>query len=246
MMRRAAREWGGWCAGSALVLLSGVSVAQADDVTTLSGTTFHQVRAVRVEPDGVTWEHATGMVKVDFADLPDAVRRAYHYDAGKAAAFAAAQAASQVKAAAQIQQTQREAAARRAQQYQAQSAATGANPGEFVARRSVLNEAAVQSLGEGITAKKQAEAFRIKDDGTIWDRRLWAVPKLIFGGNEFDGVAFDPKTDFKSHEFQSSLHHSAVSDVKDSANDAFFQPIYLTKSYNDGVDRAAAFARGRP
>ena len=59
-------------------------------------------------------------------------------------------------------------------------------------------------------------------------------------------MAFDPKTDFSSHEFQGSLHHSAVSDVKDAANDAFYQPIYMTKSYNDDMDRAAAFARGHP
>ena len=59
--------------------------ARADDITTLYGTTYREVRLVRVEPDGVTWTHATGLCKVPFADLPEAVRRTYHYDAKPAA-----------------------------------------------------------------------------------------------------------------------------------------------------------------
>ena len=247
MTTRAATSWGKFIAGTALGWLAVMPMARADDVTTLSGATYREVRLVRAEPDGVTWEHATGVVKVDFSDLPEPVRKAYHYDAGKAAAFQAAQAKAQGEFAARMQQAQRDAEKHRVQQYQAQIAPGPAGqPGQFVYRRKAADQSAVQSLGEGIVAKKQAEAFRTKDDGTIWDRRLWAVPKYIFGGNEFDGVAFDPKTDFNSHEYQSSLHHGTVSDVKDSANDAFFQPVYMTKSYNDDVDRAAAFARGKP
>ena len=204
--------------------------AWADDVTTLSGQTFRDVRLVRAEPDGVTWEHATGMVKVDFTDLPEPVRRAFHYDAGKAAAFVAAQTQAQAKSAAQAQQ-----------------AKTDAETGEFVLRRKAAEAQAVDSVGEGIAARKAAEDFRTKDDGTIWDRRLWAIPKLIFGSNEFDGVVFNPKTDFNSHEFKATLHHSPGAEfAPDTAHDGFFQPVYMTKSYYDDVVRAEAFARGRP
>ena len=243
MPMEAVRGWGGLIA---MLGLLGAPMACADDVTTLSGATYREVRAVRVEPDGVTWEHATGMVKVDFTDLPDPVRKAYHYDAAKAAAFQAAQARAREESAAQAQRAQKESEARRVQLYQAQAGGMETRPGEFVVRRKAAEAAAVGSVGEGIVAKKQAEAFRTKDDGTMWDRRLWAVPKYIFGGNEFDGVAFNPKTDFNSHEFQSTVHHSPVSEVKDTVDDAFFKPNYSTKSYYDDVDRAAAFARGRP
>ncbi len=228
-------------------LTAGSPLARAEDVTTLSGTTFRDVRLVRAEPDGVTWEHATGVVKVDFVDLPGPVRRIYHYDAGKAAAYQAAQA--QARFAAQARQVQREAQAHRVQQFQAQTApapAAAGRPGGFVYRRKAADAQAVDSVGEGIAAKTAAEAFRTKDDGTIWDRRLWAVPKLIFGGNEFDGVAFDPKTDFNSHEFTTTLHHSPGSLAPDTAHDGFFQPVYMTRSYYEGVERAEAFARGQP
>lgn len=67
-----------WPALVSAVLVAGALPARADDVTTRSGTTFRDVRMVRVDPDGVTWEHATGMVKVDFGDLPDAVSKMYH------------------------------------------------------------------------------------------------------------------------------------------------------------------------
>ena len=49
----------------------------------------------------------------------------------------------------------------------------------------------MQSVGfRRIAAKKAGEDFRTKDDGTVWDRRLWAIPKYIFGGNAF-GRGFD-------------------------------------------------------
>ncbi len=232
-----------------LISLSFPGWARAEDVTTLAGTTYHEVRMVRVEPDGVTWEHSTGIVKVDFTDLPEAVRRTYHYDAKRATAFRDAQTQAQQQFAAQQLQAQREAEAHRVQRFQAQIAAAPAGtgqPGEFVYRRRAAEVAAEQSVGEGISAKKAAENFRTKDDGTMWDRRLWAVPKLIFGGNAFDGVAFDPKTDFNSHEFQIGAHHAPGPFAPDSAHDSFFQPNYQTKSYYEDVDRAEAFARGKP
>ncbi len=231
-----------------LAVLSFPGWGRAEDVTTLSGTTYHELRLVRVEPDGVVWEHATGMAKVLFTDLPEPVRRQYHYDAAKATAFQAAQAREQAQFAAQSQQARREAEAHQVQQFQRQ-AASGAEgkPGEFVYRRRAAEAAAEKSVGETLAARKAAEDFRTKDDGTMWDRRLWAVPKLIFGGNAFDGVSFDPKTDLNSHEYQSTLHHSpAAGFAPDSAHEGFLQPNYQTKSYYEDVDRAEAFARGKP
>ena len=105
---------------SARCSVAGALPARADDVTTLSGTTYHEAHAVRVDPDGVTWEHSTGMVKVDFTDLPEPVRRAYHYDAGKAKVYQEAQAKAQAEYAARSQQNQHDAEARRVQRFQGQ------------------------------------------------------------------------------------------------------------------------------
>ena len=239
MTMRAAREWGGFIIGAMLIWLTLASMARAEDVTTLSGATYREVRLVRVEPDGVTWEHSTGVVKVDFSDLPEPVRKAYHYDSGKAAAFQAGQAKAREDFAARMQQAQHDAETHRVQQYQAQTATAPAaegQPGEFVARRKAADAALVKSANEGIAAKKEAELLRTKDDGTIYDRRLWAIPRLLTGGYS-DGTDFDPKTDLNSREVQSDQH---------SGGDAFFNPSYMTKSYNDEVDRAAAFARDKP
>ena len=232
-----------------LGLVLGMTAARADDVTTLSGTTYRDVRAVRVDPDGVTWEHATGIVKVDFADLPEPVRKAYRYDAGKAKVFQEAQAKAQAEFAARAQQAQREAEAHRVQPLRAPATTAGqaaGRPGEFVFRRRAEEETAVKSLGGDIAAKQDAEAFRTKDDGTIWDRRLWAVPKFLFGSNPHDGVAFNPKTDLNRDEFKGGVHHPIGGFAPSSTEDSFFQPLYETRSYYEDVERAEAFARGKP
>ena len=248
-MRRAASGWGRPLFCALLGWLAAGSALRAEDVTTLSGTTYRDVRMVRVDPDGVTWEHATGMCKVDFNDLPEAVRRAYRYDAKQAAAYRDAQARARQQFAAQMQQTRHEAEERQVQQFKQQTtsaAEADAKPGVFVYRRKASEAAAEQSVGEGIAAKKQAEDLRTKDDGTIWDRRLWAVPVFLFGGDPFHGTAFDPHTDLNSHEFQGSLHHSPAALATDGAHDSFNQPDYQTKSYYEDVERAEAFARGKP
>ena len=248
-MKRALWGWIGLAAGAMPVWLTAPTPARAEDVTTLSGTTFHEVHLVRVEPDGVVWEHATGMAKVNFTDLPEPVRRQYHYDVGKAAAFQAAQAREREQFAVQARQAQQEAEAHRVQGFQNRNTAspgTAGRPGEFVYRHGAAEATAEKSVGEGIAAKKAAEDFRTRDDGTLWDRRLWAVPVFLFGGSPFNGVAFDPKTDFNSHEYQLGAHHGPGAFAPDSAHDSFSEPIYQTRSYYDDVERAEAFARGKP
>ncbi len=248
-MRHAARSGGGFARRALLVWLASVALAQAEDVTTLSGTTFHNVRLVRVQPDGVVWQHSTGMVMVNFTDLPETLRQQYHYDAGKAATFLAAQGQEREKVAAQAQQAQREVAAHRAQRFEQMEAASAAGTdgklGTFVNRRERTTESLVQSTGEQIAAKKQAEAKFHEDDGTIWDRRIWAIPRLITGGYS-DGHAFDPSTQANPQEFQNSAHHAPGGFAVDSAHDSFFQPDYMTKSYSEDLDHAAAFTGGKP
>ena len=218
--------------------------ACAGNLTTLSGTTYHQIRVVRIEPDGIIWTHATGICKVDFTDLPEAVRKMYHYDARQAAAFQAAQALVRQQADLQAQRNQQEASAWRTRQLQTQAAAieADASSGRFLYHR----RAAEQAVGEQIAAKKAEHDLLTRDDGTLWDRRLWAVPSLFTGVYSL-GVAFDPRTDLNAHEFQAGLHHAPGEEfAPDSAHDDFFKPDYLTKAYDQDVERAKAFARGHP
>lgn len=238
---------GSWC-GLAASLLAGWLAsgprALGEDVTTLSGQTYRQVRLVRVEPDGIVWEHVTGVCKVAFTDLPEALRQRYHYNAAQAAAYQAAQVQVRQRTIAQAPRDQRAVEARRVQLFQGRQAGTGSEerkPGEFSFRRD-LGAASPRAVAEGIAAKN----FRTKDDGTIWDRRLWAVPVFLWGGNPVNGVAFDPQTDLESHAFQGSLHHGPGGFAPDAAHDPFYQPDYLTRSYNRDMERAEAFARGRP
>ena len=238
-MRTTHRQGGGWLAAGLLAWLAVAPLGCAEDLTTLAGVTYRQVQVVRVEPDGIIWEHAAGVCKVDFTDLPETLRRKYHYDAKQAAAYQAAQAQVRQQAAARQQQDQQAAAAWRAKRLQ-QTAGTfqpDAPPGTLVYRRRATAAAAERSVGEQIEAKKSAQELLTKDEGTLWDRRLWAIPCLIAGGGYQPGTAFDPHVDHNAQEFQKSLH---------STGDDFFNPIYLTRSYNQDVDRAAAFARGRP
>lgn len=88
--------------------------APVPDLKTLSGKTYKQARVFRVEPDGINYMYAGGMVKVPFTDLPEAVRKQHGYDAKAAAHFAAqddaiqdaAYRASQAQLAAQALQAQ--------------------------------------------------------------------------------------------------------------------------------------------
>jgi hypothetical protein len=239
MRQRRGSTFGALLAGALLVWPTMTPPACADDVTTLSGITYREVRMVRVDPDGVTWEHSTGICKVDFTDLPEAIRKSYHYDAEQAAAFQAARNEAAQKVVQQAREDQRKIAAWRAKHFQQQAevARAGAEPGQFIYRRGVADVAAEQSIDEQIESKKSAEELLTKDDGTFWDRRTWAVPCLLIGGGYDSGVAFDPHVDLSAEEFKADLH---------SQGEAFFKPDYMTKAYYKDLERAEAFASGRP
>ncbi len=233
------RECGAWVAMAVFGFLVVSPLADAEDVTTLSGVTYPQVRLIRVEPDGVTWAYATGVCKVDFSDLPAALRQRYHYDARQAAAYKAAQTRVREHDAEQQQESERTAAAWRAKRQQQISALVGSDvpPNTLIYRRSATDLAAERAVEDQMEAKRKAQETLTRDDNTFWDRRLWAIPCLVAGGGYHPGDAFDPRVDHNAEEFHVSLH---------SVGDDFFKPIYMTKSYNQDLDRAAAFARNRP
>ncbi len=96
------------------------------DLVTLSGKAYRQARVFRVEPDGITYMFAGGMVKIGFADLPEATRKQYGYDPRKAATFEETDGAMQDAAARALAATNAEIA-RRQREVNIQAATDVAN-----------------------------------------------------------------------------------------------------------------------
>ena len=236
---------------------------RGDDLTTLSGQTFHQVQPLRAEPDGVTWRHAGGVVKVEFSDSPENVRAAYHYDAAKAAAYHEAQATARRQAdeqARQLLQTHDERLRARAQ---GQARAAAADAGSPAATSPAL------VYRHGLAPTVQAAARLLQDQKAEDDARAAtnarnseglgnpAIWRLVPGVGK---APVAPRMDVpNSEEFKTSiaLPSAAVQTLgasqgpagafgDSSAQNSFFTPLYMTKSYNEDLDRAAAFARDAP
>ena len=79
----------------AFLLLCFASVALADDFKAIDGKEYKNVTVSRVEPDGIVLITSSGISKVYFTELPKEVQGRFHYDAAKAAAYSADQAATQ-------------------------------------------------------------------------------------------------------------------------------------------------------
>ena len=104
-----------------LQLLLGLLVVGAAfslDITTRDGKTYKHAKVTSVYSDGLSITHSTGVVKIPFDNLPDAIQKDYNYDPGKAAADrkAAEDAAQAAAAQAATAQREREQAALRAKQ----------------------------------------------------------------------------------------------------------------------------------
>ena len=74
---------------------------------------------------------------------------------------------------------------------------------------------------------------------------MWAVPVMILGSSNVD-ISEHPLVDPATQEARGDIHHAPGGFTADSAHDNFFRPDYMTRAYNLDVERAEAFARGRP
>lgn len=68
-------------------VLGCASAAPLEKLTTLSGKSFRQCEIKRVQPDGITFTHATGAAKILFTDLSPEWRAKFGYSPAKAAAW---------------------------------------------------------------------------------------------------------------------------------------------------------------
>ncbi len=250
-MRRSAKRFA--AAGVLVMALLPGGAMRGDDLVTLSGTTYHDVRPVRVEPDGVTWEYDEGVCKVDFTDSPEGVRRAYHYDVTKATAYHDARVQQQQQAEAQRQQVLQENDARRQVRVQAAAArvqaSTSAGGTELTFRRAASPAAseATRALGEQLeaaAAKKAVEPTGVYGGiAHTWMGSTLAKLGLI---NFYQGPSRLNATDA---EVGKGATKGGLQQESSASSPSYYTrdvPEYSTKSYYDDVDRSEAFLRGVP
>lgn len=70
-----------------IVAMFSVATAFALDMTTRDGTVYQDVEVRRVEPDGITIKHSTGIVKIHARDLSDEDRARFHLTPEAARAY---------------------------------------------------------------------------------------------------------------------------------------------------------------
>jgi hypothetical protein len=63
-----------------LILLAGLSVVSAEDLTTTEGKTYTGYSVTKIEPDGLRITHASGTAKVPFEKLSNEIQKRYGYD----------------------------------------------------------------------------------------------------------------------------------------------------------------------
>jgi hypothetical protein len=66
------------------------SPEQLGDIRLNDGRTLLKVSLLRAEPDGLRLEHAAGVGKVAFEDLPNSLPSRFHFDPANASAFRSA------------------------------------------------------------------------------------------------------------------------------------------------------------
>ena len=68
-----------------VLILSFISVAQADDFKTVTGKEYKDATVTRVEPDGIVLTSKAGISKIYFTELPKDVQQRFGYDPQRAA-----------------------------------------------------------------------------------------------------------------------------------------------------------------
>ena len=76
-----------------VLILSFISVAQADDFKTITGKEYKDATVSRVEPDGIVLTNKAGISKIYFTELPKDVQQRFGYDPQRAANYSAQQSA---------------------------------------------------------------------------------------------------------------------------------------------------------
>ena len=238
-------------------LLAGFFAAgglRGDDLTTLAGVVYHDVRPIRVEPDGVTWQYDEGLCKVDFTDSPKKICQEYHYDPVKAAAYRAALAQERQQADERSRLILQQDAQRRAARLQATAAQGEARtPADmklvFQRAASPAASEATRALGAQMEAVAAAKAVQPTGVfGAVAHSPVGTVLSML-GVSFYQGpsVLNEGPLVPNRNEVRADMHHSPAAGFGvDAAHDSFYTPDYTTKSYFEDVDRSEALLREVP
>ena len=237
-----------------LVVLIAAGKLSADDLTTLAGVVYHDVRPVRVEPDGVTWQYDEGIAKIDFTDCPKKICQDYHYDPTKAAAYRASLAQARQQADEQSRLILQQDAQRHAARMQAATAQSDAQKSaemKLVFQRAASPAASEATRALGAQMEDKAAAKAVQPTGVFGAvARSPVAPILSMLGVSFyqgPSVLNEGPLVPNRNEFRSGMHHSPTADfTADVTRDGFYTPDYTTKSYFEDVDRSAALLREVP
>jgi hypothetical protein len=72
---------------AALLFAAALTLARAEDIKTVTGKEYKNVKISRAEPDGLVVIASYGIIKIPFADLPPDLQQKYHYDPVASAQF---------------------------------------------------------------------------------------------------------------------------------------------------------------
>ena len=72
---------------AALLFAAALTLARAEDIKTVTGKEYKNVKISRAEPDGLVIIVSYGIIKIPFEELPPNLREKYHYDAQTASNF---------------------------------------------------------------------------------------------------------------------------------------------------------------
>jgi hypothetical protein len=144
------------------LILSFISVAQADDFKTITGKEYKNATVSRVEPDGIVLTSKAGISKVYFAELPKDVQERFGYDPQKAGDYSAQQNAAFQQIQKQQEETSRQKAeaSQKANQYRAEQASRHNEIRALQARHDELQRQEDDLLLRIGEAKQPGPAYR--------------------------------------------------------------------------------------
>jgi hypothetical protein len=91
------------------LLLGLLMAAGAEDLTTTEGRVYKNVTVRKVEPDGLSISHESGLAKIPFSKLPAEVQKKHGYDPAKGKAYAEEEGKKQAAAEEQLAKDVRKA-----------------------------------------------------------------------------------------------------------------------------------------
>jgi hypothetical protein len=172
------------------LLLGLLMAAGAEDLTTTEGRVYKNVTVRKVEPDGLSISHESGLAKIPFTKLPEEVQKKHGYDPAKGKAYAEEegkkQAAAEEQLAKDVRRALQDQKKKELQREVAELEKEFAKQGRqtTVRIRQVTEDG---FLGDVLLDGKEMDFImvlgspRLLVDGDIWRGKLWLAGTYRYG-----------------------------------------------------------------